>query len=295
MAAPSLLRLVALALAAAAAAAQLPPLPTIPGFSLQYEDDFNGPTINGAVFNVADGYVHTQYDIVCYEASDAYTENGNLVLRTRFNPTQCSLAGAPPQTYQWTSGWVDTNGKLTVTNGRVDVRALLPPPTFRVWPSSFLISEKNNRDTGLCWPLATEIDLYEVAGGFAGAANTQLGLNNLCASYHWGNQCFIDLGAANDGCFNAQQLDYADAFHTYTAEWDDNSITWSVDDVPYFTIDRSSGATFPLDPMVLILETALAWWIEPQDITIAPPQFPTDNSNGYTFHYVDWIRIWSRD
>jgi hypothetical protein len=133
---------------------------------------------NPDIFNVADGYVHTQFDLVCYEASEAFVENGNLVLRTRALSVECG-----GKNFSWVSGWVDTNGRLSVRDGKVEVRALLPPPTFRVWPASFLISEKNNRDTGQCWPTTTEIDLYEVAGGFNGQPqfDSGLGLNQVSA------------------------------------------------------------------------------------------------------------------
>ena len=134
---------------------------------------------NPDIFNVADGYVHTQFDLVCYEASEAFVENGNLVLRTRALSVECG-----GRNFSWVSGWVDTNGRLSVRDGKVEVRALLPPPTFRVWPASFLISEKNNRDTGQCWPTTTEIDLYEVAGGFNGQPqfDSGLGLNQVSAA-----------------------------------------------------------------------------------------------------------------
>jgi hypothetical protein len=211
------------ALLASLAAADLPPLQDTPGRTLVYEDDFLGvsgaprsvvktprrrvalravplhasynnraacfpppsppqPPLsapNPNIFNVADGYVHTQFDLVCYEASEAFVENGNLVLRTRALSVVCG-----GKNFSWVSGWVDTNGRLSVRDGKVEVRALLPPPTFRVWPASFLISEKNNRDTGECWPTTTEIDLYEVAGGFNGQPqfDTGLGLNQVSAA-----------------------------------------------------------------------------------------------------------------
>ena len=44
----------------------------------------------------------------------------------------------------------------------------------------------------LCWPLSTEIDLYEVAGGYFTPG--PLGGNALCSSYHWGMQCIDNLG-----------------------------------------------------------------------------------------------------
>lgn len=101
-----------------------------------------------------------RYDLNCYMADDVSTENGNLVLRTRINPTVCVAGGYNPlqttQSYKYTSGKVDTVGKFSVRNGRIEMNAKLPPPTFRVWPAGWSISDKNNRDQGKCWPLATE-------------------------------------------------------------------------------------------------------------------------------------------
>ena len=262
-------------------AACFPPPPPQPPLSAPNPD----------IFNVADGYVHTQFDLVCYVASEAFVENGNLVLRTRALSVECG-----GRNFSWVSGWVDTNGRLSVRDGKVEVRALLPPPTFRVWPASFLISEKNNRDTGECWPTTTEIDLYEVAGGFNGQPqfDSGLGLNAMCASYHWGTECFVDLGATKTGCKTAEELDYAGSFHTYGTEWDETSIVYSVDDVVFYKQDRENfpGIIIPVpDPMVLIMQTALAWWILPQDIS-APPQFPLGQD--FTHHFIDWIRVWKR-
>ena len=236
--------------------------------------------------------MHTPWDIVCYTGTEAFVEEGNLVIRTRQQDVVCD-----GKLFSYVSGWVDTQDKLSVRNGRVEVNARLPPPTFRVWPSSFLLSELNVKDTKKCWPLATEIDLYEVAGGFDNdlQANTGLGLNALCASYHYGPACFVDAGATHTGCLSPRELDPAAAFHTYAAEWNDTSIVYSVDDVPFFVQDaaRFPDITLPApDAMIVILQTALAWWILPQDLALAPPQFPPGTS--YSFHYVDWVRVWRR-
>lgn len=137
--------------------APLPPAPDYGPFGLRliYEDDFWQP-LNEAVFNRLDGYVQTSWDLVCYSRDDSYTESGNLVLRTRLNDRVCN-----GKLYHYTSGWVDTLDKLSVRNGRLEVSAKLPPPAFRNWPAAWMISETNRRDTGQCWPLASEIDLYE--------------------------------------------------------------------------------------------------------------------------------------
>lgn len=45
-------------------------------------------------------------------ACSAYTENGNLVLRTRRQDRWCGN-----RFFRYTSGWVDTLDKLTIRNG----------------------------------------------------------------------------------------------------------------------------------------------------------------------------------
>ena len=133
----------------------LPPRADPLGFKLVFEDDFNGKTLNPQYWNVLDGYVQTQYDMVCYTGDNAYVENGNLVIRTRVQRVTCVDGGFNPtqqtKVYDYASGFVDTVGKVAVRNGRVEIRAKLPPPTLRIWPAGWTISDKNQRDKGpLC-------------------------------------------------------------------------------------------------------------------------------------------------
>lgn len=140
-------------------------------------------------------------------------------------------------------------------------------------------------------PLTTEIDLYEVAGGFGGPPGG-LGANALCSSYHWGETCFNDLGRYNTGCLTPAQLDYSERFHTYGVEWTDSEITWDVDGVVYFVMNDKTvpGVTLPLpDPLELKINTAVAWWIDPPSRGV---EFPPGQAE--TFHYVDWVRVYNR-
>ena len=249
----------------------LPPPP--PDFNGIASQPNNG--LNSNYWTILDGYVQTQYDMACYTASNAYAENGNLVIRTRAEKVTCVDGGVNPtnqtREYLYTSGFVDTVGKVAVRNGRVEIRAKLPPPTLRIWPAGWTISTQNQRDKGtLCWPLSTEIDLYEVAGGFF--APGPLGGNAMCSSYHWGTQCFDDLGRYQTGCLSMTALPsssalpwYSDDFHTYSVEWTDQEITWAINDVVYFSANkgRFPGITLPVpDAQELKLNTAVAWWID---------------------------------
>lgn len=232
---------------------------------------------------------------------------------------------------------MDTLGKLSLVNGRMEISARLPPPTFRSWPAGWLISEANRRDAGLCWPLAPEIDCYEAAAG----AGPGSGLDGaaVCGSYHWGDRCFVDAGQARTGCLSHGELRYDEGFHTYAVEWwpePNPVIRWWIDGRQVFEVNRGSDPRAPLPPghrMMAVINTvcsgvvvvggkragggaavwgarsplshrlrpptlnpphpaplpqALAWWID-------PPSRPPGIGDGYMFHYVDWIRLWTRE
>jgi hypothetical protein len=121
---------------ASVALASLPAYAAKPGFALRFEDDFAGPFLDTTYWTALDGYVQTQYDLVCYMADDVSVADSNLVIRTRVNTQTCITGGFNPAltttTYGYTSGFVDTVGKLSVRNGRIEINAKLPEPTFRV-------------------------------------------------------------------------------------------------------------------------------------------------------------------
>jgi len=135
------------------------------------------------------------------------------------------------------------------------------------------------------------LQLYEVAGGFGGDENTGLGKNAMCASAHYGTQCFVDLGSRNTGCLSPEQLCPHCDFHTYATSWDDDKIQFFLDGSLYFTIDKSIALLPFTDPMVVILQTALAWWIPG---TAQPGLDPDVGGPGVQFHLIDWIRVWQR-
>ena len=140
------------------------------------------------------------------------------------------------------------------------VRARLPYPSFRDWPATWLLDVRNRRDQGLCWPVASEIDVYEAAAGY--------GNNSICGSYHWSGdgRCYVDDGRFRTGCATYSQIPYDTAFHTYTLAWSVGpggtwEISWSYDDRAIFLINEMSDprAPPPSASYYVIAETALAW------------------------------------
>jgi beta-glucanase (GH16 family) len=234
--------------------------------------------------NVADRYVHTRWDLACFTSDNVAVRDGNLVISTQTVVGELECLGENgPVVFRYSSGWVDTNQKLSVANGLFEIRAKLPPPLFRTWPSSFLIANTSMRDTGTCWPLATEIDLYAVTG---------LGRNAMCASFHYGRECFVDLGASLTGCLSPAQLTTTE-WVTYAADFSGPTIRFYVDGVLYYVIDKNNSPLAPLpapDSMAIVMQTALAWWIEPRDKISGLD--PIVGGPGIVTHEIDWLRLW---
>ena len=256
----------------------LPPLPAYPGLRLRYETDFEGPALDTSVFTAVDHFVQTPYAQVCYMADDVSVRDSLLVLTTRARGVDCVFhATGESKGYSFTSGWVDTHGKLAVADGMVEVSSRFPPAVERIWPAAWVIAAANNRDglTGpsTCWPLTTELDIYESTGG--------LGRADACASVHHGVACNVDLGNAY-GCVPHP----ADgSFHTWAVRWDAAAgyATWYLDGVPFH---GSVAADAPVPSSVaFVVNTALAYF--------AGEGAPGVDAVGVE-HAVDWVRFWEK-
>jgi beta-glucanase (GH16 family) len=158
-------------------------------------------------------------------------------------------------------------------DGLLEVRAQLPAPVHRVWPAAWIIDKRNDRDTGLCWPLSIEYDVYESTGG--------LGAADVCASVHWGLECNVDrgnqfgcTGRPNDG-----------GFHTYGLRFSPQRVIWYIDGREYYRNDVGfNGEPLSTVPFALILNTAISSNFGGPPLG-TPPQTVT--------HSFDWVRVWT--
>jgi beta-glucanase (GH16 family) len=244
-------------------------IPNYSGLTLAYQDDFDN--LNEAVWTIVDGFVQTPYAQVCYTANSVKVENGYLVLKTRKADAMCNYRGENKR-FSYTSGWIDSQGKFAVKDGMMEVRSQLPPPVNKIWPAAWVISDKNLRDTGLCWPISNEIDVYEMTGG--------LGNSDVCGSQHYGFNCNEDLGF-NYRCTARPD----DGFHTYATRWGFNSnnqpfIIWYLDGKVY---GKDEPAAAPIvDAMAVVLNMALS----------ANGSGPPGVDEVGVTHKIDWIRLW---
>jgi beta-glucanase (GH16 family) len=161
-------------------------------------------------------------------------ENGNLIITAIM--------------HKGDSGF--TSAKLTSQNkgdwqyGYFEIRAMLPIGTG-TWPAFWMLPTQDKR---LEWPLDGEIDIMEHVGYNPGTIYGTIHTKTF--NHKQGNQKSdsILIGDANV------------KYHTYALDWQENNISWLVDNVVYHTIDRNSDEyeAWPFSkPFHLIINLAI--------------------------------------
>ena len=161
------------------------------------------------------------------------------------------------QTKNYTSARL--NSKFAFTNGRVEVRAKLPTGVG-TWPAIWMLG-KNIIEPGgywsatngtTYWPACGEIDIME----------------------HWGdNQDYIQSALHTPSSFGAtinhgglMATDVSNTFHTYSMEWNEESIKFSLDSNLYYVYapDPQDMANWPfVADQYLLLNIAIQGSIDP--------------------------------
>lgn len=176
-------------------------------------------------------------------------------------------------TCRYSSARLITKDTFTQRYGKFEARMKLPRGTG-VWPAFWMMGDDVD-STG--WPDCGEIDVMENVGSepytLHGTAHGP--------GYHGENG---PGGATRSPDGNP----LADAFHTYTVEWREDSISWFVDGRRYQTLtpaDLPDGARWVFDhPFFMLLNVAVGgtWPGDPDSSTTFPQQLSVDYVRAYT-------------
>ena len=210
------------------------------GYTLAWEDDFSGPSIDTSKWVVAStrdpstgdrvpgavGRHLLNFDYSGYiTEEDTFIENGSLVLRNQ----QRSFAGTSPAgTFAYTSGWVMSMNRMSINKGYVAFRAQFPSGD-RVWPAVWMIADD------LVW--GPEWDIFEYFG------SRDVGKDIM------GNHLATDtyVSSDNDIKWNANWIrrfdqDYdCEAWHDYGFLWTETCAVFLIDDEVVTTIRRDES------------------------------------------------------
>lgn len=239
-------------------------------YTLVWEDDFNGTSVDPTKwqFQVGTGCPNVcgwgNNELEYYRAENATVAGGFLTIRAK----QEAFGGK-----SYTSARLRSQGLADFTYGKIEMRAKLPIGRG-MWPAFWMLPTNSPYGN---WPVSGEIDIME----YLGHQPTQM-----FGTLHYGNPNQIFSSSSTSlpsGTFH-------DDFHTFAIEWEPNQIRWLLDGVQYACksnwISSAAGYPAPFDkPFHMLLNLAVGGNLpgSPDASTI----FPQD-------YVIDWVRVWQK-
>lgn len=213
-------------------------------YKVVWEENFDNPKIDKSVWNLENnrtggGNAEFQY----------YTPK-NIRIEKHPEGVNCLVLSARKQSYKGrpaTSGRLNTEGKLTVKYGIIDVRVFIPKTANGLWPAFWLMGDDKNQ---VGWPKCGEIDMIEM-GNDKGieAGTTERFYNGAC---HWG-ESFNNGSYPNSVQTATSEYSMQKGFHLFTLAWTPDSINMYLDRdkfptrKPYFSM-AINGEKIPGNP-----------------------------------------------
>jgi len=205
-------------------------------YKLVWEDNFERTELNTSVWT-------TEYNKKGggnYEAQ-FYTPR-NVSIEKHPSGVSCLVLTAKRETYKGrpaTSGRVNSEGRLTVKYGKIDVRVQVPKTANGLWPAFWMLGD----DIGqVGWPRCGEIDIIEIGNDKGIEDNVQDRYFN--GALHWG-EGWNNGRHPNLAMHSVADYSLQEGFHLFTLVWTPDSVKMYLDqdrypDVkPYFYMSIS--------------------------------------------------------
>lgn len=265
-----------------------------PGYTLVWNDEFDGSTLDRTKWNYQTGTRDFYHDFdsgvyfwgndeAQYYTQDAVSvSNGSLVITATQQPMDDG------RTYK--SGRILTRDLASWTYGFFEAKIKTPTgsgmwPAFWMLPQPSSYANLSNKYGG--WPYSGEIDIMEAKGRL---------LNKVDTTLHYGP---IEAGGWTSK-YNTSEYTMSsntDQWHTYAVEWTAQYIKWFVDGTAVMTIgcdtwytlsSASAGAASPFDqPFYILLNLAVGGRYDNYNM-------PADNFTSASM-YVDYVRVYKKN
>lgn len=168
--------------------------------------------------------------------------------------------------YDYTSSRMTTQNKFDFQYGRIEARIKLPYGQG-IWPAFWMLGVNINT---IGWPACGEIDIMEMVGGDDGGDNTAY------CTIHWDN----DGEKADYGLsYTLPTGIFADNYHIFSVEWNEEEIIGYVDDTEYFVADITPEALSEFHQnFFIIMNVAVGgdWPGSPDGTTVFPQTMEVD-------------------
>lgn len=255
--------------------------------NLVWSDDFESSgRVDQSRWTYEEGFVRN-YELQWYSRDNVYQRDGLLIIEAR--PASFPCPSYDPDSRNWrnsrprvsyTSGSITTKDKFDFTYGCLEVRARIPV-CKGAWPAIWTLGST------LPWPANGEVDIleyYQVDGKPTVLANACWASDNE-DDPHW------DSSYTALEHFTSRDPQWAQKFHVWRMDWDENEICIYLDDELLNRIDISkvkngkAGEREGLNPFhhphYILLNLALDKRVNP----IAAANFPIR-------YEIDYVRLW---
>lgn len=246
-------------------------------WELVWSQDFDGQIIDRNVWNFEIGNGHSKgipgwgnAELEYYtDGENAYIENGVLVIEARKEYRKDQFGE-----YNYTSTRINTQGKFEIKYGKIEVRAKFPYGKG-LWPAIWLLGSDIGK---VGWPNCGEIDIVEFLG------------DNPKKVYGTVHGPGYSGGNGKSGNYSTEGPNFTEDFHTFGVIWNDENISFYVDDKIYHTVSKSSilsrGLNWVFDkPFFIIVNLAVGgYW----------PGYPDNTTKFPAKMYVDYIKVWQK-
>jgi len=234
--------------------------------------------VTGQIFNdEQQAYIDSAETI--YIDKDYHEQaNGVLIIHPRYHQGYVTPQG---NSFDFTSGRINTRGKLEFTYGSVSARMLLPVGTG-LWPAFWMLGSNEK------WPMCGELDIMEYVGEKDWTS----------AAIH-GPNYFGDTPLVNKKFFAEPAS--ANTWHVYSLDWTDMYIHFRVDDELIYRVTRPMvgyyGPWVFAQKYYMILNFALGGTYPFKTNGIATQYYGLPDStikaiqNNEIKLLVDWIRV----
>ena len=235
----------------------------IPGLVWSDEFDYTGLP-DPSKWNIeigGGGWGNNELQYYTNSETNAKVESGILTITAR----EESFGGR-----DYTSARITTQNKFDFKYGKIEAKIKLPYGQG-LWPAFWMLGA-NFGSTG--WPACGEIDIMELVGG-TGNDNT------VYSTLHWDNN---GEHAQYGESYSLPSGIFADEYHVFTVEWDDQEIRGFMDDIQYFTADITPAQLSEFhNNFFIILNVAVGGnWPGSPDATTSFPQTME----------IDWVRVY---
>ncbi|MBQ4818563.1 glycoside hydrolase family 16 protein [Aquimarina sp. MMG016] len=246
------------------------------GYNMVWSDEFNEETLSSEKwsYHLGNGcpdlcfWGNSELQYYTNSSKNLFFEEGNLVIAARPE----SMGGL-----DYTSSRIHTDNKFEFQYGRVDIRASMPSAKGS-WVALWLLNHNYTiNDPSAWWPNGGEIDIME----YLGEDQTEV-----FGTAHYG----VDFNNRrfNSKKYSATSENFDKIYYVFSIVWEENKITWLVNDVEYHSITpaQTGGQPYPFnDEFYLLMNLSVGG-----NLPVAPlvSDYPD-------FLIIDYIRVYQKN